>query len=62
MIRDCGEHYGGPRTNGDNHCYKCQYFQKLYTEKAHLFQANGTPWSAVIGEAVGVKNAKTKSH
>jgi len=52
ILRDCNEHYGLIRENGDNHCYKCQYFNKIYTDKKHLFQANGTPWSAVIGKEV----------
>ena len=29
IKRDCGEHFGPPRSNGENHCAKCAYNSKL---------------------------------
>jgi hypothetical protein len=52
IKRDCGEHWGHPRPDGDNHCDKCAYIGKHRAEHPECYQAGGTPFIALLGDVV----------
>jgi hypothetical protein len=47
---DCGQHYGVRKPGESLACVKCGHFAATYNPK--YYQANGTPYAALIGEIV----------
>ena len=56
IKRDCGIHWGKPRSNGDNQCVKCINELKHRTRNPKCYQADGTPFIALIGEVVNTNH------